>query len=162
MSSTTALEKCKRPLLLQALHLTPGETGPSPVALLPVVGDDLPTSAQPSAPTKPTHSRTRRRASNEEARSFRDLQRKMSMRTFQLEIQLFIVEDRWAFIRPTLHPSPINSHPGEARTPSVRQQQRHDPRARRHSSWHRPPPRARARLPALHIDPAHLGIISAR
>jgi hypothetical protein len=54
MPPTTALQKHKPRLLLQTSDLTPGETVLSPAALSPVAEDGPPTSAPPSAPTKPT------------------------------------------------------------------------------------------------------------
>ncbi|KAN0137901.1 hypothetical protein V8E53_004385 [Lactarius tabidus] len=81
MSSTIALEKCKTAATATGVASYTWRDWSLPRCALTSCWRR---SAQPSAPTKPTHSRTRRRASNEEARSFRDLQRKMSMRTFQL------------------------------------------------------------------------------
>ncbi|KAN0137886.1 Alpha/Beta hydrolase fold, partial [Lactarius tabidus] len=54
MPPTAALQKHKPPLMLQTSDLTPGETVLSPMGLSPVAEDGPPTSAPPSAPTRPT------------------------------------------------------------------------------------------------------------
>ncbi|KAN0141559.1 alpha/beta-hydrolase [Lactarius tabidus] len=150
MPPTSALQKHKPPpLLLQTSDLTPGETVLSPAALSPVAEDDPPTSAPPSATTRPT--RFSRMTSFRQGSSlFSRPSKRTSVghedeHTDLLAGDPVIYHGGWTKAEPPEH---------DISTTMVRE------RITTHGVIR--PFEPEPELPTLHIDSVHLSIISAR
>ncbi|KAI9452278.1 Alpha/Beta hydrolase protein [Lactarius psammicola] len=153
MPPTAALQKYKPPLL-RTSDLTSGEIVTSPVALSsPIAEDERPTVAQPSAPTRPTRF----------SRMTSSLRRGSSLFSKPSKGTSGVGHAEDGCAADVLAGDPVVYHGGWAKPESLE----HDSsrtmiRERVAITGVIRPLEPERDLPALHVDPAQLGMVSAR